>query len=159
MSASVPISPGICTEPQVILEALRHDVIQDPLVVLPVPLASPSAELGQDIVAGLVSLVLFLLLLGGAALGGIYLQVHVQQRGNCGIVLGAAHRGATCRAGVGMDAGCARGLGAKPFLQTGPASKGRMQAVEQREGVVEDVWADLGWSATDDERRMAYRAG
>jgi hypothetical protein len=151
------VSPGICTESQVILKALRHDFIQDSLVVLPIPLASLSAKLGQHIVAGLVGLVLFLLLLGGATLGGIYLQVHVQQRGNGGIVLGAAHRGATCRAGVGMDAGCARSLGAKPFLQAGPAKC--VQAVEQREGVVEDICADLGRSAADLEKPVAYRAG
>jgi hypothetical protein len=56
-------------------------------------------------------------------------------------VLGVAHRGATCRAGVRMDAGCARGLGAKPFFQASSA-KG-MQAVEEREGAVEDIGADL----------------
>jgi hypothetical protein len=57
----------------VVLEALHDDLIQDPLVVLPVSLARFPPQLGQHVVAGLVRLVLFLLFLGVASLCGIYL--------------------------------------------------------------------------------------
>lgn len=100
----------------------------------------------HDIVALLVclgNLVLFCLTLSSV---WMRIEEHVQQSCHRGIRLGVTNSSPTCWASVGMFAGSSRGLPGKPFSETG-ATEG-VKAVEQGEGLVEDVCTDLSLSVS-----------
>lgn len=97
--------------------------------------------------------------MGAFAALGVRLEEDVEQRGDGGIGLCGAHRGPARGAGVRVYRRGGRGLEGEPLLQTGAAEG--VQAVEQRERLVEHVGTDLAMAelaAASSSCSSTYRA-
>lgn len=115
-------------------------LVEDPAVRLVLGALAPP-QLRQDIVSRLELVPVGLLLLVRLSSGGVRFQEYVQQRCDGRIGLRAPDRGTTRGACVWMDRSCGRSLEGEPFLEA-CAAEG-VQAIEQCEGLVEEVGADL----------------
>jgi hypothetical protein len=102
-------------------------------------------QLGQHIVARLELVPVGLLLFVALSSSRVRFQEDVKQRRNGRIGLCAADRSTTRWACVRVDRSCGRSLEGEPFLEAGAAEG--VQAVEQCEGLVEQVGADLEYVA------------
>jgi hypothetical protein len=116
---------------------------QHALLVVGIALVAlfPSPQPRQHIVAGLVLGPVRLLLVVTLASGGVGPHVVVEQRRHKGVGLRGPHRGSARGACVRVDRCRRRGLKSEPLLQAGAAEG--VQAIEQRERLVEQVGADL----------------
>jgi hypothetical protein len=116
---------------------------QHPLLVVVVALVALFApsQLRQHIVPRFVFRPVRLFFVFTLPALGVVAHVVVEQRRHKGVGLRGPHRGAARGASVRVYRRRRRGLEREPFLQTGAAEG--VQAVEQRERLVEQVGADL----------------